>query len=144
MQIRLLVVLGCLLAAPACASSGEGDAVSRQLLAMSHRVTEDRLLGISDDGSYWVVDSMGLRATSGRLSPAELRELESRVTEARLNRLYEFRAKEEEACSTVVDSYFLHSKAGVSCFVISDVADPEARADIEFFDALYKEKSKIE
>jgi len=127
------------LAAPACA--GGGDAVSRQLVAISHLATTQGSLAISDDGGYSFVDSSQERETHGQLSATEFEEVKLLVGEPGLSRLYGFRASDDEVCTTAADSYFLQSKMGTACFVVSDVTDSSAREDLDFLSALYEAKA---
>ncbi len=122
-----------------CASGG--DAVSRELVSITHRVTTNGALGVSDDGGYEFIDSSEKRATKGQLSRSELEELEAHLAEPRLAVLYGFRSTDDNACSVAVDGYIIKSRAGTSCFVSSEVTDNAARADLDYFIGLYREKS---
>lgn len=140
----MLEKLGCALAlftASACASGG--DAASRQLVAISRVATPSGSLAISDDGAYSFVDSSKMRETQGKLSPVELDEVEAHVAEPRLSKLYGFRA-DDDACEGADDGYFLQSRLGTACFVRSTLADSSAQADLDFFSALYEDKSTAE
>jgi hypothetical protein len=138
----LLEKLGCalmLLTASACASGG--DAASRQLGAISRVTAPSGSLAISDDGGYSFVDSSKMRETHGKLSPSQLDEVEARVAEPRLSKLYGFRA-EDDACEGADDGYFLQSRLGTACFVTSSLTDSSARADLDFFRDLYEDTAE--
>lgn len=115
----------------ACASGG--DAVSRQLISISHIASSPIVaLSIDDEGRYEVVDSENETATPGALSLSELQAVRTRVASPRLEQLYEERSENGDACAEVADGYLLTSRLGTACFIASTLSGRVA-PDLVFF-----------
>lgn len=137
---RLGALLGALGFAPACAV--DGDAKSRELVAVSHLATAPvGSLSVSDDRSYAFLDDTSKSEKRGTLSPAEFEALKPHVARAALDALYASRDADPNHCGRASDGYILVSPAGTGCFVLSALADAEARANVEFFAALFRQKA---
>jgi hypothetical protein len=128
--------------APGCAANH--DAVSRELVAISHVASPPvGALSVADDGRYEFVDSSARTKHAGLLSAAELALLRSQVASPGLEAFYTQSASSPERCQHESTSYVIGSRLGTACFVESDIAEPEARARLEFFVTLFTEKSAV-
>lgn len=126
--------------APACA--GNGDAVSRQLIAVAHHVGEPSgTLAVEDDGRWSFLVSSAKTQTQGVLSSAELSELEVHLERPRLQALYAEKSQDDDRCAQLEDGYVIMSKGGTACFVMSDELTPKTRADLDYFVALFSDHS---
>ena len=136
-----LGALGCALAfVPACAA--DGDAKSRELVAISHLATAPTgALSVSDDRSYAFLDDTSKSEKRGTLSSAEFEALQPHVARASLDALYAHRDSDPNRCGAASDGYILVSAAGTGCFVLSALADAQARANVEFFATLFSQKA---
>ena len=133
--------LACVLAfVPACAT--DGDAKSRELVAISHLATAPvGSLSISDDRTYAFLDQTSKSEKRGTLSSAEFEKLRPRVARSALDALYAHRNADPDRCGLANDGYVLVSRAGTGCFVLSSLADAEARASVEFLVMLFSQKA---
>jgi hypothetical protein len=130
-------VLACL---PACAA--DGDAKSRELVAISHLAAEPvGSVSISDDRTYVFVSSTTKSESRGTLSPAEFDTLKAHVARSTLDALYTHRDADPDRCEVARDSYFLTSAVGTACFVLPAITDTEARAKLAFFAQLFQQKA---
>lgn len=135
----LALALGQTLVA-GCAANG--DAASRELLAITHLAAEPvGLLSVSDDGTFSFLNWTSSSQTRGALSSAEFATLRAHLTPAKLEALYA-QGSDSGPCDQETNSYFLHTKAGVACFVVATVSDPAARATLDFFVELFAQKAK--
>jgi hypothetical protein len=126
--------------APACAS--DRDAVSRQLLAVTHHVgAPDGMLAIDEEGRWNFVDSAAKTETKGVLSSAELAELKVRLERPRLEALYAEKSQDDDRCGQLEDGYILISKVSVGCFVMSDELTATTREDLSYFVGVFNDHS---
>jgi len=139
-QWRWGALLCALAFVPACAA--DGDAKSRELVAISHLATAPAgSLSVSDDRSYAFLDDTSKSEKRGTLSSTEFEALKPHVARASLDALYTHRDSDPDRCGLASDGYILVSPAGTGCFVLSAVVDAEARASVEFFAALFSQKA---
>ncbi len=139
---RLLVVVAALASACAPGCAANRDAVSRELVAISHVASPPvGALSVADDGRYEFVDSTARTKHAGVLAAAELARLRSQVASPGLEAFYTQSASSPERCRQESASYVVGTRLGTACFVPGNVAEPEARARLEFFVALFSQKS---
>jgi hypothetical protein len=135
---RLLVAVAALASAATSGCAADHDAVSRELVAISHLASPPvGALSVTDDGHYEFVDSTARTTHTGVLPAAELARLRSQVASPGLDALYTQRAADPDRCEQESTSYVVGSRLGTACFVKGDVADPEARARLEFLVSLF-------
>jgi hypothetical protein len=139
MSWRLGALVCALGLVPACAT--DGDAKSRELVAISHLTAPAGSLSVSDDRSYAFLDDTTKSEKRGTLSSAEFEALQPHVARASLDALYAQRDSDPDRCGRASDGYILVSPAGTGCFVLSTVADAGARASVEFFATLFSQKA---
>lgn len=121
---------------PGCGSGH--DAGSRQLVAITHLSTEPAgTVSVIDDSSYTFLLANAKMQTQGTLSAGEFATLKSHVAD--LEPLYSQSVPDSGVCEQAIDSYLLISKVGSACFVVSSVSEPDPRATLEYFVALYKQ-----
>lgn len=135
------VLWGFVLATGGCATTN--DAVSRQVVAVTHLATEPSgTLSVSDDKSYEFLAADGHAHRQGSLSDADFDALVDRTQN--LDSLYAEARPVAEDCLAAEDGYQLQSKHGTACFQMSTMtsSDSEARASLQFFMTVYDQESK--
>jgi hypothetical protein len=112
-------------------------------MAISHLATAPvGSLSISDDGTYVFLDQTRKSEKRGTLSPADFEKLRPQVARTALDALYAHRDADPDRCGRASDGYILVSQAGTGCFVVSALTNADARARVELFATLFRQKAK--